>query len=36
VIEVPSKLTNEQQQAVDALSHVLDGNPRARLFEGVA
>lgn len=36
VIEVPSKLTAEQQQAVDALSHVLDGNPRARLFEGVA
>lgn len=36
VIEVPSKLTNEQQEAVDALSHVLDGNPRARLFEGVA
>ncbi len=36
VIEVPSKLTSEQQQAVDALSHVLDGNPRARLFEEVA
>jgi molecular chaperone DnaJ len=36
VIEVPSKLTSEQHQAVDALSHVLDGNPRARLFEGVA
>ncbi|MFZ2051306.1 MAG: DnaJ C-terminal domain-containing protein, partial [Solirubrobacteraceae bacterium] len=36
VIEVPTKLTNEQQEAVDALSHVLDGNPRARLFEGVA
>lgn len=36
VIEVPSKLTSEQQQAVDQLSHVLDGNPRARLFEGVA
>lgn len=35
VIEVPSKLTDEQQQAVDALSHVLDGNPRARLFEEV-
>ncbi len=36
VIEVPSRLTSEQQQAVDALSHVLDGNPRARLFEEVA
>jgi molecular chaperone DnaJ len=35
VIEVPSKLTSEQQQAVDALSHVMDGNPRARLFEEV-
>ncbi len=35
VIEVPSKLTSEQHQAVDALSHVLDGNPRARLFEEV-
>jgi hypothetical protein len=36
VIEVPNELTSEQQQAVDALSHVLDGNPRARLFEEVA
>jgi molecular chaperone DnaJ len=36
VIEVPNKLTSEQQEAVDALSHVLDGNPRARLFEEVA
>ncbi len=36
VIEVPNKLTSEQQQAVDALSRVLDGNPRARLFEEVA
>ncbi len=35
-IEVPSKLTDEQQQAVDALSQVLDGNPRARLFEEVS
>jgi molecular chaperone DnaJ len=35
-IEVPSKLTEEQQQAVDALSQVMDGNPRARLFEGAS
>jgi molecular chaperone DnaJ len=34
VIEMPDKLTSEQLQAVDALSQTMDGNPRARLFEG--
>ena len=33
VIDVPEVLTAEQSQAVDRLSQVLDGNPRARLFE---
>lgn len=35
-IELPDKLTDEQQQAVEALSKVMNGNPRARLFEGSA
>ncbi|HWX75211.1 MAG TPA: DnaJ C-terminal domain-containing protein, partial [Solirubrobacteraceae bacterium] len=33
VIDVPDKLTSEQQQAVDALSDVMNGDPRAALFE---
>jgi molecular chaperone DnaJ len=33
VIEVPDKLNKEQKAAVDALSEVFNGNPRARLFE---
>jgi molecular chaperone DnaJ len=32
VIDVPSKLTPEQQAAVDRLSEVMNGNPRADLF----
>jgi molecular chaperone DnaJ len=32
VIDVPQKLDEKQQAAVDALSKVLNGNPRARLF----
>jgi molecular chaperone DnaJ len=32
VIDVPDKLDEEQQAAVDALSKVLNGNPRAQLF----
>jgi len=32
VIEMPEELDEEQQAAVDALSQVLDGDPRARLF----
>jgi molecular chaperone DnaJ len=32
VIDVPDKLSAEQEQAVDALSRTLDGDPRARLF----
>ncbi len=32
VIDVPKELDEEQQAAVDALSQVLDGDPRARLF----
>jgi molecular chaperone DnaJ len=33
VIDVPKELDKEQQAAVDALSQVLDGNPRAQLFK---
>jgi molecular chaperone DnaJ len=36
VIDVPDKLTEEQQQAVDALASVMNGNPRADLFKEVA
>jgi molecular chaperone DnaJ len=32
VIEVPSKLTPEQTEAVEKLSEVMNGNPRAKLF----
>jgi molecular chaperone DnaJ len=32
VIDVPKELDAEQQAAVDALSKVMNGNPRARLF----
>jgi molecular chaperone DnaJ len=32
-IDVPEQLNAEQQAAVDALSKVMNGNPRARLFE---
>jgi molecular chaperone DnaJ len=32
VIEVPDKLSKEQSEAVDKLSEVMNGNPRARLF----
>jgi molecular chaperone DnaJ len=34
VIDVPSSLNKKQQQAVDSLADVIDGNPRERLFEG--
>ena len=34
VIDVPDELNEEQQAAVDALSNVLNGNPRAQLFAG--
>src|SRR5439155_11519612 len=33
VIDVPEHLSEEQQQAVEALSKTMDGNPRAGLFE---
>jgi molecular chaperone DnaJ len=33
VIDVPESLSPEQQNAVDQLSRVMNGNPRARLFE---
>jgi molecular chaperone DnaJ len=33
VIDVPDKLNDEQQKAVEALSAVMNGNPRTRLFE---
>jgi molecular chaperone DnaJ len=32
VIDVPEKLTSEQEAAVEQLSKVMDGNPRAKLF----
>jgi molecular chaperone DnaJ len=34
VIDVPRSLSREQQQAVEGLAEVLDGNPRDRLFSG--
>ncbi len=33
VLDIPDTLTDEQQSAVDALAAVMNGNPRARLFE---
>ncbi len=36
VIELPRKLSSEQRRAVDELSKVMNGNPRERLFAGVA
>jgi molecular chaperone DnaJ len=33
-IELPTTLTSEQQQAVDQLAQVMNGNPRERLFNG--
>jgi molecular chaperone DnaJ len=33
VIDVPQKLSKEQESAVEQLSRTLDGNPRAGLFE---
>ncbi len=32
VIDVPASLSAEQDEAVDQLSKVMNGNPRARLF----
>jgi len=32
VIDVPEKLSPEQQEAIDRLSKVMNGNPRAGLF----
>jgi molecular chaperone DnaJ len=32
VIDVPERLTREQEKAVEHLSEVMNGNPRARLF----
>jgi molecular chaperone DnaJ len=32
VIDVPDELSDEQEQAVDELSKVMNGNPRAKLF----
>jgi molecular chaperone DnaJ len=34
VIDVPAQLSREQQAAVDELSRVMNGNPRAGLFAG--
>ena len=36
MIDVPQELTDEQEQAVDALANTLDGDPRAELFKEVA
>jgi molecular chaperone DnaJ len=36
LIDVPAKLTPEQQEAVDRLSKVMNGDPRAKLFEGAS
>jgi molecular chaperone DnaJ len=33
VIDVPDKLSDEQKKVVDELSQVMNGDPRARLFE---
>jgi molecular chaperone DnaJ len=33
-IDVPEKLTSEQEAAVEELSKVMNGNPRAKLFPG--
>jgi molecular chaperone DnaJ len=33
-IDVPEQLSDDQRSAVDALAEVMDGDPRARLFEG--
>ncbi|MGN6373655.1 MAG: molecular chaperone DnaJ [Solirubrobacteraceae bacterium] len=35
-IDVPEQLTPEQQAAVEELSKVMDGNPRAHLFPGAS
>jgi molecular chaperone DnaJ len=35
VIDVPASLSKEQSEAVDKLSEVMNGNPRARLFAGI-
>jgi molecular chaperone DnaJ len=34
VIDVPASLSPEQSEAVDKLSEVMNGDPRAKLFEG--
>jgi molecular chaperone DnaJ len=34
VIDVPSSLSSEQREAVERLSKSMNGNPRAKLFEG--
>jgi molecular chaperone DnaJ len=36
VIDVPASLSKEQSEAVDKLSEVMNGNPRAKLFAGDA
>jgi molecular chaperone DnaJ len=34
LIDVPGELSAEQREAVEALAKVMNGNPRARLFQG--
>jgi molecular chaperone DnaJ len=36
VIDVPASLSSEQDEAIDQLSKVMNGNPRAKLFEQAA
>ena len=34
VIDVPTSLNKKQQEAVDGLAEVMNGNPREQLFAG--
>jgi len=36
VLDVPDRLSDEQKQAVEDLSKVMNGNPRSKLFAGRA
>lgn len=36
VIEVPERLSKEQEQAIEQLSKAMNGNPRSALFQGTA
>jgi molecular chaperone DnaJ len=36
VLDVPEELDPAQREAVDELAKVMNGNPRARLFQGAS